>query len=1191
MAIDKRFLAKHGLDNNSNTITNVSDPVNAQDVATRAFSSNASNLTSGTIDAARLPGTITATGLANGTTSITIPVADQDVIITVGGSEVLRATTTAVLATSSIKTTTSGVTNDCFNAVGATTNRRIIRLGNTGGDAVFGIDDNAGGTTIVGASAYDAIVRGASGISFSANAGSALHARLTSGGNVLVGTTTDLGGNLKLQVSGAGYFKVSGETLRVETTTARGNGSNYINFYDPSGVKGYVGYGSAITDDFYINNYMSADLIFSTAATEAFRVTESQRVLIGTTTDNGVDKLQVNGSSLLKSGLTADTSVSTFTATSTHLYHNSTFGAVLCGTGSSSDVLIRSANESSYVQITGSNIISLATSSTTRVRIGSNGNVLVGTTVDADSRLYTRGLNQASTHYSAVFADSTGIAIASFRNDRVVALNNRVLIAGITDDTSSALQVGGTIVASGAVQVMQYLLTSNTGSYIRFGNSVSTAGYVGYTSAGNLDFQTASVSRVHISAAGALLVNTTSDVGSYKLVVNGASLLGGTTKVYNDGANDAVFRVDSQSARAFTEYQLNSTAAAFVGVGSTANDLITGTAIGSLAIRTQGTSIVLSTDSGVTPHAVLGSNGSFGVNVPSPTYRVDVASTNNQLIRATTSGTDRAELLLSKTSGTQRDWIMAVAGTANGHGAPDQSFYIGDVTSGNYRLVIRSDGVVCVGTTANLSPLTVNGAVAITNSGVDGGYSTAFAAYYNGNNVEKNLIKTAVSSTAINSGFMFEVSNGGGSSATTEVLRLNRDALRVVNVPLYIGNLSGRTVSSGVTGYFQVEGTTTNTSSASLYRNSADANGPVFAFGKSRGTTVNSATAVQSGDSLGSIFWAGADGGDTNSQSAFIRAEVDGTPGSNDVPGRIIFGTSPDGSDAAVERMRIDSSGNVMIKSTTLSSVATQIASSSNPDFQIQDTTVIASLVGTQVSTVGAQLVLGKTRGASFGAVQADDTLGAINFAGADGTDLTNRSSEIRGEVDGTVSSNIVPGRVTILTANSSGILFERMRIDSNGHTIPGTSDNTENLGSSSNRWATVYAGTGTINTSDAREKTVVSSMTVDELNAAKQLAQEIGTYKFLTMVQLKGDDARKHIGMTVQKAIEIMQANNLNPFAYGFICYDTWDEKIEDGVVVRSAGDRYSFRPDELLMFISRGFEARLQVLEAAYAEFLASH
>ena len=55
MAINKRFIAKNGLDNNNQTITNVADPVNSQDVATKNFASNASNLTTGTISDSIIP--------------------------------------------------------------------------------------------------------------------------------------------------------------------------------------------------------------------------------------------------------------------------------------------------------------------------------------------------------------------------------------------------------------------------------------------------------------------------------------------------------------------------------------------------------------------------------------------------------------------------------------------------------------------------------------------------------------------------------------------------------------------------------------------------------------------------------------------------------------------------------------------------------------------------------------------------------------------------------------------------------------------------------------------------------------------------------------------------------------------------------------------------------------------------------
>ena len=177
--------------------------------------------------------------------------------------------------------------------------------------------------------------------------------------------------------------------------------------------------------------------------------------------------------------------------------------------------------------------------------------------------------------------------------------------------------------------------------------------------------------------------------------------------------------------------------------------------------------------------------------------------------------------------------------------------------------------------------------------------------------------------------------------------------------------------------------------------------------------------------------------------------------------------------------------------------------------------------------------------------------------------------------------------------------------------------DNLYNLGSGGNRWKQVYSNTGAINTSDARLKSPVSPFTTDELNAAKQLAKEFGTYKFLSAIAEKGEEsARKHIGMTVQKAIEIMQANNLDPFSYGFICYDAWDDEYEEfpatfkeawteevkdengevvdtiehpreeitpevRVKVKQAGDIFSFRYEELLGFIARGFEERLSALE----------
>lgn len=83
-------------------------------------------------------------------------------------------------------------------------------------------------------------------------------------------------------------------------------------------------------------------------------------------------------------------------------------------------------------------------------------------------------------------------------------------------------------------------------------------------------------------------------------------------------------------------------------------------------------------------------------------------------------------------------------------------------------------------------------------------------------------------------------------------------------------------------------------------------------LGKTRGTTLGSNTAVVDGDILGKIFFQGADGSNLQ-QAAVISSEVDGAVSTGVMPGRLMFYTTPSGSSTPVERMRIDSNGNVKI--------------------------------------------------------------------------------------------------------------------------------------------------------------------------------------------------------------------------------------------------------------------------------------
>ena len=87
--------------------------------------------------------------------------------------------------------------------------------------------------------------------------------------------------------------------------------------------------------------------------------------------------------------------------------------------------------------------------------------------------------------------------------------------------------------------------------------------------------------------------------------------------------------------------------------------------------------------------------------------------------------------------------------------------------------------------------------------------------------------------------------------------------------------------------------------------------GPVIYLAKTRGTWVTP-TINASGDILGAVHFLGWDGVDY-APGASIRAFVDGTPGSDDMPARLGFYTTPDASNAPIERIRITNAGGIWI--------------------------------------------------------------------------------------------------------------------------------------------------------------------------------------------------------------------------------------------------------------------------------------
>jgi hypothetical protein len=124
---------------------------------------------------------------------------------------------------------------------------------------------------------------------------------------------------------------------------------------------------------------------------------------------------------------------------------------------------------------------------------------------------------------------------------------------------------------------------------------------------------------------------------------------------------------------------------------------------------------------------------------------------------------------------------------------------------------------------------------------------------------------------------------------------------------------SGGNVGIGTTPTVPLEIATT-ASPMSIF--TAGATSSAFRFRRAN-TSIASPSVVANGDVLSRLDFLGYDGSSYQSAAAILVA-VDGTPGANDMPGRLQFYTVADGSTTITERLRIDSAGNLRTGSMAL---------------------------------------------------------------------------------------------------------------------------------------------------------------------------------------------------------------------------------------------------------------------------------
>ena len=400
------------------------------------------------------------------------------------------------------------------------------------------------------------------------------------------------------------------------------------------------------------------------------------------------------------------------------------------------------------------------------------------------------------------------------------------------------------------------LLSGTTGNLGYGGRNIILKSGQGYAGIASL----ATESRIFSTWDTSAIPITFFQGGTERMRLDSSGRLGvGTSSVsrllhISAASGDTAARIQTATSGAFLEFQDSATTAGRQPlIGAIGDNLVVYTSAGSYSERVR-----------------IDSSGRLGIGTSSPQLLLDLKPSSNV-----------SQLQLTQ-SNANDGWRFHADGPNGG------DLYIKRwiSSSESTKITVLSTGRVGIGTTSPQAILSVS-------DGTVTGEINPFSAS-----------STCFFGTRTNHSVSFQIN-------ASEKARIDTSGRFLVGCSSARSTYYGAGISAGI----NVEGAGSlggnNRAISLVFGHSAGVDGdPILYLGRTRSDSIGGTAVVQSNDQIGRIAFVGSDG-TSMLAAAQIRAEIDGTPGANDMPGRIVLSTTAVGASSPTERMRIKSAGTI----------------------------------------------------------------------------------------------------------------------------------------------------------------------------------------------------------------------------------------------------------------------------------------